>query len=87
VPVEAAGLPLISLYEGTKHSMAADAIRRGVAKRHLQTFLGHESNQSTSRYTRLADNAMLEALRPKGSPRRRTCRSRVGAHAEAGRRE
>jgi len=59
-----AGLPPISLYEGTKHSMATDAIRRGVSERHLQTFLGHRNVQSTRRYARLADNAMLEVLRP-----------------------
>ncbi len=35
-----ASLPPISLYEGTKHSMATDAIRRGVLERHLQRFLG-----------------------------------------------
>jgi integrase len=33
--VEAAGLPHVSLYEGTKHTMATDAIRRGVPERHL----------------------------------------------------
>ena len=62
--VEAAGLPHISLYEGTKHSMATDAIRRGVPERHLQVFLGHKNVESTRRYARLADNALLEVLRP-----------------------
>ncbi len=62
---EAAELPPISLYEGTKHSFATDAIRRGVPERHLQTFLGHKNIESTRRYARLADNAMLEVLPPK----------------------
>ena len=44
--------------------MATDAIRRGVSERHLQRFLGHASVESTRRYARLADNAMLEVLRP-----------------------
>ena len=61
--VEAAGFPHISLYEGTKHSMATDAIRRGVPERHLQVFLGHQNVESTRRYARLADNALLEVLR------------------------
>jgi len=61
--VEAAGLPHISLYEGTKHTFATDAIRRGVPERHLQRFLGHASIQSTRRYARLADNALIEVLR------------------------
>jgi len=60
-----AELPHISLYEGTKHSFATDAIRRGVPERHLQRFLGHASLVSTRRYARLADNAMLEVLRPR----------------------
>src|SRR4030095_10332740 len=62
--LEAAGMPDISLYEGTKHSFATDAIRRGVSERHLQTFLGHASSEATRRYARLADNALLEVLRP-----------------------
>ena len=62
--VVAAGLPHVCLYEGTKHSMATDAIRRGVPERHLQRFLGHASVQSTRRYARLADNALIEVLRP-----------------------
>ena len=61
--VERAGLPHIGLYEGTKHTMATDAIRRGVPERHLQRFLGHASVESTRRYARLADNALLEVLR------------------------
>ncbi len=69
--VDAAELPPISLYEGTKHSFATDAIRRGVPERHLQTFLGHRNVQSTRRYARLADNAMLEVLRTPGAAWRR----------------
>jgi len=61
--LETAELPHISLYEGTKHSFATDAIRRGVPERHLQRFLGHASIQSTRRYARLADNALVEVLR------------------------
>ena len=64
--VKSTGLPSISLYEGAKHSFATDAIRRGVPERHLQRFLGHASVEATRRYARLADNAMLEALRPRG---------------------
>lgn len=62
--VEAAGLPPVKLYEGTKHSFATDAIRRGVSERALQRFLGHASLTSTRRYARLADAALLEVLRP-----------------------
>ncbi|MCP5059395.1 MAG: tyrosine-type recombinase/integrase [bacterium] len=58
-----AGLPPIGRYEGTKHSMATDAIRRGVPERSLQKFLGHASIQSTRRYARLADSTLLQVLR------------------------
>ena len=61
--LERVELPHISLYEGTKHSFATDAIRRGVPERHLQRFLGHASILSTRRYARLADNALIEVLR------------------------
>ncbi len=68
--VEAAELPPISLYEGTKHSFATDAIRRGVPERHLQRFLGHKNVQSTRRYARLADTALIEVLRPSSDRQR-----------------
>ena len=32
-------------------------------ERHLQVFLGHKNVESTRRYARLADNALLEVLR------------------------
>ena len=66
--LEAAGMPAICLYEGTKHSFATDAIRRGVPERHLQTFLGHASIESTRRYARLANNALVEVLRRPTEP-------------------
>ena len=67
--VERIGLPHIKLYEGTKHTFATDAVRRGVPERHLQVFLGHAWVQSTRRYARLAGNAMLlEVLRPRNAP-------------------
>jgi len=59
-----AGLPRVRLYEGTKHSFATDAIRRGVPERLLQRFLGHASILSTRRYAVLAESALVEVLRP-----------------------
>jgi hypothetical protein len=68
--VKTAGLPHTSLCEGTKHSFATDAIRRGVPDRRLQRFLGHKNVHSKRRYARLADNAMIEVLRsPAGAQR------------------
>jgi len=56
------------LYEGTKHSMATDLLRRGVHERTIQVLLGHRDARSTRRYARLADQALVEAIRlPRGS--------------------
>ena len=62
--LEDAGLPHVPLYEGTKHSFATDAIRRGVPGRLLQKFLGHAHPSSTRRYARLADAGLVKVLRP-----------------------
>jgi len=59
----------ISLYEGTKHSRATDLLRQGVTERVLQALLGHRDARSTRRYARLADEALVDAIRPRcGSP-------------------
>jgi len=59
----AVGLEGVRLYEGTKHSMATDALRRGVSERALQAFLGHSDVRSTRRYARLADLGLVTVLR------------------------
>ena len=59
------GLEGVRLYEGTKHTMATDAVRRGVAERALQAFLGHRDARSTRRYARLSDEALVTVLRPR----------------------
>jgi integrase len=66
------------LYEGTKHTMATDAVRRGVSERALQTFLGHTDIRSTRRYARLSEEALISVLRPRdltpsGDDLSRTC--------------
>jgi site-specific recombinase XerD len=55
----------ISLYEGTKHSRATDLLRQGVSERVLQVLLGHRDARSTRRYARLADEALVAAIRPR----------------------
>jgi hypothetical protein len=54
----------VRLYEGTKHTMATDAVRRGVSERALQRFLGHADLRSTRRYAKMADEALVTVLRP-----------------------
>lgn len=53
----------IGLYNGTKHTLATEQIRRGTTERTLQAILGHADAKSTRRYARLADQAVVEALR------------------------
>lgn len=59
----------VPLYSGTRHTIATDAVRRGVPENVLQRFLGHADARSTKRYGRLADGALVQVLRP-----------RLGAH-------
>ena len=59
----AVGIEGVKLYEGTKHTMATDAVRRGVSERALQTFLGHSDARSTRRYARMGDEALVSVLR------------------------
>ena len=61
----AVGIEGVKLYEGTKHTMATDAIRRGVPERALQTFLGHSDVRSTRRYARISEHALIAVLRPR----------------------
>jgi formylglycine-generating enzyme required for sulfatase activity len=55
----------IGLYEGTKYSRATDLLRQGVSERVLQALLGHRDARSTRRYARLADEALVAAIRPR----------------------
>lgn len=53
-----AGVPVVGLYEGTKHAFATDAAGRGVQGMLIQRFLGHSDIRSTQRYAKLADAAL-----------------------------
>ncbi|MCP5057873.1 MAG: tyrosine-type recombinase/integrase [bacterium] len=64
---KAVGIHDVRLYEGTKHTMATDAVRRGVSERALQTFLGHSDARSTRRYARMSEEAMISVLRDPGA--------------------
>jgi len=52
------------MYEGTKHSSASAAARRGVRLEVIQQALGHADPRSTARYARLAPIASVTVLRP-----------------------
>jgi integrase len=58
-----AGIPGVSLYEGTKHSTATALRRAGVPLDVIQRAAGHKDPRSTERYAQLANQAVVEALR------------------------
>jgi len=60
--------PMISLYEGTKHTFATAAKERGIEDRLLQRYLGHRDRRSVERYARLADTALIAVLRRREAP-------------------
>ena len=67
IAAESVGVFGVSLYPGTKHTMATDAIRRGVPERSVQAFLGHADVRSTRRYARLSREAFVGVLRKSDS--------------------
>ena len=66
---EAAGVPQIGVYEGTKHTLGTELRREGVPLDVIQAVFGHADARSTERYARLADTAVIAALTPR-KPRR-----------------
>jgi integrase len=53
----------VSLYTGTKHSTATELRRQGVPLDVIQKFCGHRDPRSTEVYAKLADQALVEAIR------------------------
>jgi hypothetical protein len=51
------------MYEGTKHSTATAAIRRGVSLEHIQAALRHADAASTRVYAKLARGGAFDILR------------------------
>jgi integrase len=55
----------ITLYEGTRHSLASQAINKGVPISTIQKFLRHESPKMTERYAYLKTETLCIAQRGK----------------------
>ena len=53
----------VGMYEGTKHSTATDARRRGVPLDRIQEALRHRDASSTKLYAKLAKGGVLDLLR------------------------
>ncbi len=62
---DAAGVPQIGVYEGTKHSLGTELRREGVPLNVIQAVFGHDDASSTERYARLADTAVIASLNPR----------------------
>jgi len=60
---QAAGLAPITLYEGTRHSIASQAANRGVSLYAISKFLGHSNIKQTERYSHLETNALRQVQR------------------------
>jgi integrase len=57
------GVEKITLYEGTRHSLASQAINKGVPISTIQKFLRHESPKMTERYAHLKTETLKIAQR------------------------
>jgi integrase len=60
---EKAGVGHITLYQGTRHSFASQAVNRGVPLNIIQRFLRHESPKMTERYAHLETKFLKVAQR------------------------
>ncbi len=62
--IKALGRKIAPLYEGTRHSFATLALNAGTEQYVVQKFLGHSDPRTTERYAKLADSALVTALKP-----------------------
>lgn len=53
-----AGIKGVTLYEGTRHSIASQAANRGESLYLISKFLGHTNSKMTERYAHVAGNAL-----------------------------
>ena len=60
---EAAGIAHITLYQGTRHSLASQAGNRGVPVQLISKFLGHSNIKQTERYMHLQVNPLKQVQR------------------------
>ncbi|MGB6065160.1 MAG: site-specific integrase [Desulfomonilaceae bacterium] len=58
-----AGVPGLTLYAGTRHSLASQAANKGVSIYKIAKFLGHTDTKTTQRYAHLDTNPLREVLR------------------------
>ena len=59
----------VSCYEGTRHSLASQAINRGISERKIGDFLGHKTLTSTRRYAKMKTDSLKEIWGQEGQDR------------------
>lgn len=57
------GVPIISMYPGTKHSFGMQRLNAGVSKDILQTIFGHSDKKSTEKYAKYLTGSLSTAMR------------------------
>ncbi|MGC2433217.1 MAG: tyrosine-type recombinase/integrase [Desulfobaccales bacterium] len=69
----------VSCYEGTRHSLASQAINRGCPDGKISKMLGHKSSASTKRYAKLLTSSLKEVWGSSPADRPQTVPQGVGA--------
>lgn len=62
---EAYGVPMVSMYPGTKHSFGMQRLNAGFSKDMLQTIFGHTDKKSTEKYAKYLTESLSPAMRGK----------------------
>jgi integrase len=65
---EAYGVPIVSMYPGTKHSFGMNRLKDGFSKDILQAIFGHVDKKSTERYAKYLTESLAPAIRGKVIP-------------------
>jgi integrase len=62
------GVPIVSMYPGTKHSFGMQTLNQGFSKDLLQTIFGHTDKKTTERYAKYLTETLSEVMSGKIIP-------------------
>lgn len=57
------GIPIVSMYPGTKHSLGMQRLNQGVSREVLKRLFGHTDEKSTERYAKYLTESLAPAMR------------------------
>jgi site-specific recombinase XerD len=69
LPSGAAKAPHVRSYEGLRHSFGTKLVNQGVSMDVTRKAMGHADVRSTELYARLADGAVVRAIKPRRGDR------------------